>query len=833
MNSNNYSTTPVGNTGVDCTSQTTQPYNSSQHQGSGVVSPGGCQGQGKQVNRTDGQRLSSDCSDLQGVQASGGVSPDGGGKQVCGKQVNRTRGQNFDSDCPNLSEVHGFDGDFPGDGKNQGQDRRVNRTPLAKNQLHQGFQEFFSDVAKYADFRERFLLSRPLGFGLVQGNDEERGELDCDPLALDSVVGFFAFTVPESFLPDLADFLGCESDRLGECNSVSLISLPKLPDGTVYIRIIPAWMVSPYPAPENFSDFIGQVESAGGNSLGFFETSLQSYKNGYIPGAIRFNDYGDKGLDCEAKIDWLTGTFPIENFQAVCKLVELYLGGEVSPDDKNKLKYYKKRYCNPLGVILGTGHYSDPSHGYLEICGSVLSYIHPDKLYQCFKSLNQLKFIATRLDVCIDIFHRPFFLQFAIDAGNARHYTRFRNSFLLIQNGSHGDKGMTASWGNRGSAGSGKRLEIYDKYLESKGQRKCIRIELAFFNASSPRSGDLNGCYAHNSFLSFCCNPVSSWGSMIRSYIVGAIDFVDRSTPSGRLNQPCRSKRYSWWEEFCNDADPKVLPPKQLITSVRRAVNWFRKIAPTISMIRSVFEALGGSICWDKFISKVLYDGKERMSEKHYAAANQSIAQINHLIHSDSEKNIDRILDALAVGDLLKDEIKSEQEMTRRRLNTNRCMSFLDKLHDLSDNSDAFFWDDIIAEYQEIESISDDSDLPDNYWRVCAQFLGDFSEYVDDKTGLCFYKHYSESSTQFVESVVKVPEVLESTGRRYLYNGESHFVHIMDSLGKWVKAWFERGVELEETEQVSSNDSVVYVRPIGQSFSSGFPIPLCNLQFIG
>lgn len=733
---------------------------------------------------------------------------------------------------------------------------------------NQAFGELGKDMVNYTRYRDQSLNAyRGQGFGASRKSDggqvvedsknSDGGQAPGASQNPAAKVAFFAYTIPasdESLRSFLADLLGCDSDRLGECKGISLISLPqpsKEKRSMIYVRLLPGWSPKGFLSPESICSITKQIESAGGSYFGFFETSLSEYKRGYIPGAIRFDDYQDVMVSVEAKIDWFNGSYPIEKLPEVMRLGAKYLGGEFCYDDSRpNLKHYRKAYWNPLGVVIGTNHYSDPSHGYLEVRGGILSYISPSNLHKFFSCVKALGFVCSRIDVCLDIFGFPHLLQYAIDAGNARHYAGYRNSFRVIQSGAHASKGLTAAWGNRGSAGSGKQTEIYDKYLESRGERKCIRIEVSFSNASSPRSGSLKGCYAHNAFLSFCDNPVDgtddklSWGSMIRSYVIGTIDFVDRSTPSGRLNQPCRSKRYDWWEKICNSAEPKVLPPKDVSISVRRTIAWLRKIAPSISMVKTVFESISGRQTWDKLINKILYDGNQRMAPKHYIAANQSIAQVNQLLQDATEKDATKILNALSVGDLLKDEIQSEDLLKERRERTNRCLQFLDKLFDLAESSEPFFWSDVYSEYLEIEVLSEGADLPDNYWEYVTEFIGNFAEYVDEQTGICLYSNQSSkpmpdnqdskaiASDELVQEFNESVEIPAITGERYRYIGESRFFHVMDALGKWVKAWFEFGLELEAIDQISSNDSYKYVRPVGQGLLAGFRIYVGDLELL-
>ena len=307
-------------------------------------------------------------------------------------------------------------------------------------------------------------------------------------------------------------------------------------------------------------------------------------------------------------IDWLQGTFPMIRFNKMRYMACKLLGGGKFEKRDTGICLFKHAYEHPLGVIMAHGKIIPKSKGlvdeelaYIQIPGSVLSCVPLVKVKEfiyCAYEFNSFK--ATRDDLTFDDYTKEI-----IDLDNIKKavdkywFTGFsKKTFKWTEQGVKGFKGKSATFGNRGSKGSGKRVLMYEKTKESDGKVDSNRLEVSLYKN-----------HADQSLKQLAYAPIEEWGEIFIGWISGAIDFRKRQGEEDK--NPARRQRVSWWKKIVDGVE-KIKPDIEYASqSLDKTINWvYKQVAPILAAL-SV--GLGS-----EFMEEVIKDGKTRFKEKHY-----------------------------------------------------------------------------------------------------------------------------------------------------------------------------------------------------------------------
>jgi hypothetical protein len=309
----------------------------------------------------------------------------------------------------------------------------------------------------------------------------------------------------------------------------------------------------------------------------------------------------------EYLIDWLQGTIPAKNRTRLMGLVRSAFGAGDFVDCGHGLRFYQKAFAHPSGATIGVDQRKGKAQAkeerdYFEMSGRVLGLLSIHRLRWLMRGLQVLEFRATRIDLVLDDFgwsYTPHDPHESYEAGNI---TGFRDTGRFISKGRSSGRGLTFSLGNRGRAGSGKHITFYDKNLESKGERNCVRLECSFY-----------GDYGNKCFLDLCKLTLEHWPLLIRSYLLVAVDFLDRSE-SLRVD---RCPRLQWWSDLIEDTIPLAFDPREKDPdTLARIKRWIKKqVAPSFSALFEILHHEGGDNLWAEFYWEMLFDGERRRND--------------------------------------------------------------------------------------------------------------------------------------------------------------------------------------------------------------------------
>lgn len=315
----------------------------------------------------------------------------------------------------------------------------------------------------------------------------------------------------------------------------------------------------------------------------------------------------------EVSVDWLGGSFPLDNLSDVKVLVE-QVTRAVFPDEYSGSRFYAQVHVNIAGAVLQTHPRADhTTRCGLQLSGKVLSKIEPvDQLF-LMKELFGYGFNCTRIDICIDDYTKtitPERVKEAVDSRNQTGfslapYTEWRSSGCVGQ-----EMSKTYYVGRRGRYGSGKLIRCYNKYLESKGEIDSNRFEMEFTDA-----------YSKNAFAKLIEFPTSSWSEVMVALMTGAVDFIDRS--SSEIVGEC--SRLDWWAAIVDDVGRIRVSKPRKDKTIKKAIQWVeRQVLPTLAMVIGYhFESTGVDVqelFWEMFLR-----GEKRMSELQHSILNESL----------------------------------------------------------------------------------------------------------------------------------------------------------------------------------------------------------------
>lgn len=206
---------------------------------------------------------------------------------------------------------------------------------------------------------------------------------------------------------------------------------------------------------------------------------------------------------------------------------------------------------------------------------------------------------CSRLDVALDDHEKQIPLSVVEQARCDRNFFNVRSTSVVKSDDvSSNEKGQTIYFGSRQSEAF---MRVYDKTVESKGERLGNRWESEFKGAKADEI-----C---RQWLAAMDTDESRASRLLVDVVLGTVDFRDRS--KGKKNRD-RCPLLSWFAEMCEmlAAVPvrlRVPRPKQ---TMQRTVDYLkRSVAPSIA---SLSKALGSQ--FSGFLRDLIKDGDARMT---------------------------------------------------------------------------------------------------------------------------------------------------------------------------------------------------------------------------
>jgi DNA relaxase NicK len=155
--------------------------------------------------------------------------------------------------------------------------------------------------------------------------------------------------------------------------------------------------------------------------------------------------------------------------------------------------------------------------------------------------------------------------------------------------------------GRRGKQGAGKYLRVYDKNLETLGQRDCVRWEVEF---SDKRARAV----MHRLTMA---EGVEEFGALCGSLVGGSVEFYDRAGSQERHLE--RLQRVEWWQRLLDRIGWLRVRAARRFSSVGRVAAWVTsQVAASLAMLT---EVCGGD-AWT-YLGEVVRQGQQRMSGRH------------------------------------------------------------------------------------------------------------------------------------------------------------------------------------------------------------------------
>lgn len=339
------------------------------------------------------------------------------------------------------------------------------------------------------------------------------------------------------------------------------------------------------------------------NEKGVKEMTVQTeLKMGKTP---RIVPRGVKCQDCnEVGIDWLRISIHRQYLKRFRSFLDFYFGK--SARDDRGLWSYDSRYHWPNKASLHFDSDIDRCERLhrgkfsVEIPGRALRGISQVDLHLFLLSLGQFSPTCTRIDVFFDDYNRTVVPSDLIDIIKKNDYSGFRKA----RPNQIYDRGHLCrdevTFGVRGGNGSGKYLRIYDKNLESKGKKNCIRYEVEFCKKRAHKVFDrLSQTTSIDAFATLC-------GSLVG----GSVKFIHRSNHDKHL---CRLAPYDFWQKI--QLLLGVVYVRVPVKETDMAAKYkyiYKQVTPTLALIRDTFV---DDVDFFNWLFDCICDGQLRMNQ--------------------------------------------------------------------------------------------------------------------------------------------------------------------------------------------------------------------------
>jgi len=350
---------------------------------------------------------------------------------------------------------------------------------------------------------------------------------------------------------------------------------------------------------------------------------------------------------------WLRGTVPWADLDPLVQYLRLFFGDCFEEYDYGLWKY-DRSYVWPNRVSLNYHSSAERAERItsggvtLEIPGSVIETYAPEIWFSFMRGLQHFRFEPSRIDVYYDDYDRLilprdlYTLVYELDLLGQefrREFTGFLQAAIKQKVGGKrakmlgGGRGIVydeVAFGRRGNRGCGKYLRAYDKWLESRGERKCVRWEL-----------ELSGHRARKMWEALMHVATQDIPGILGAAIGGCIDFRHRPvTADGKLLRAGdknwkRCPRFAWWQKIVDKLGEATFDLPIHRKSVEQSWEWMKTAAAgTLQMLSEAWGA-------DKLVPKLLdiIGSRDRLNRTHQRAINEYRESVAH----DSTLDISKI----------------------------------------------------------------------------------------------------------------------------------------------------------------------------------------------
>ena len=337
--------------------------------------------------------------------------------------------------------------------------------------------------------------------------------------------------------------------------------------------------------------------------------------------------------DCVG-LHWLRGTVPFAEEQPLVVYLGMFFGDGFEEADWGLWKY-NKSFVWPNRVSLNTHTSAERAERItaggitLEIPGSAIEGMTPDLFFAFMRGLDRYAFDCRRVDVFYDdcdrlVTPRDLYpMVYEVDL-LGHEFRREFTGFLTCKSEQEvggrrakelgGGRGLTydcVRFGRRGSAGCGKSMRVYDKNLESKGERDCVRWELELCQERSRK------CWQALMHTSIEDTP-----KLLGMVVGGSIDFRHRPVngcgellKAGDKNWK-RLERFDFWQTIIGKLGELPLANPLPSKRVEKAAAWLD------SAVGGTLQMLGVAWGADQLVAHVMdiVGSRDRLRTSHLAA---------------------------------------------------------------------------------------------------------------------------------------------------------------------------------------------------------------------
>jgi len=327
----------------------------------------------------------------------------------------------------------------------------------------------------------------------------------------------------------------------------------------------------------------------------------------------------------EVGVHWLRISFPDKYLRQAVDMVSRSFNLE--PIDRFGLWGYDRMYHWPNGVKIMYDTDDDKARlhnrrAYFECPGKACDELTPPDLVlvmEIFKEAFEGR--GERIDIYLDDFARHIEPQDLQSVIMRKDYSRFRQ-FHLMQSFDHGNELIYDAivFGSR-KKGWEKQLEVYDKNLESKGEKNCIRWEAKFREDKADTIlTKLVGTAGNLDAFALLCGSI----------VVGSITFLHRIDGVRNLE---RLDEYEFWGLLKEGLQDLRIRSKKKVNTVTGIVSWVeRQVAPNFACLSKVFKSQKVFYSW---ILDLLHDGESRLNPNQLHIVDQYSGSFDHRSYLD------------------------------------------------------------------------------------------------------------------------------------------------------------------------------------------------------
>lgn len=294
----------------------------------------------------------------------------------------------------------------------------------------------------------------------------------------------------------------------------------------------------------------------------------------------------------EVGVHWIQGSIRSERLEYLRNYLVRELGEEPIHKTVGHNGYERQYHFQTSGVTVNfdVSDHKHAQHGgrlCLTIPGKACDTFTEKHLQVLLHDLMRTyKFKCTRIDIFFDDFTRlvtPAEIFDYIHDGNISGFQKFQNrSKYKRRNGKTEYESQDVALGTRGSNGSGKFMRIYDKSLETNGERNCIRYE---FELSGHRS-----IQVYDMLIEAIQNQ--TFAETLTNICLGdaLVKFVDRRSSKDQ-RRVSRMEDLPFWNTFkteCQAHTPDLRKDVKLGNIDQTETYLATQVAPSYSKLRLV-----------------------------------------------------------------------------------------------------------------------------------------------------------------------------------------------------------------------------------------------------